>query len=92
MDWAIILLLAGLSFGALLVWVIVNYLFLEKDWGDKITMILVVFVLLGNLAFLSWGLILEGNWIVVPGLFIIGFMVIAQIWLFQPSAEKELKK
>ncbi|MHA1912214.1 MAG: hypothetical protein ACTSYA_11010 [Candidatus Kariarchaeaceae archaeon] len=92
MDWTTILFFAGLSFGALLVWVIINYLFLEKDWGDKITITLVVFVLLGNLVLLSWELILEGYLIVVPGLFIIGFMLVAQIWLLQPTPEKELSE
>jgi hypothetical protein len=87
MEWSTIFFYAGLSFGVLLVWVMINYLFLDKDWGDKITMVLIIVVLLGNLVLLSWELTLEGYWIVVPGLFIIGFMVIAQIWLLQPNTE-----
>ena len=89
MDWSTILLIGGLSFGALLIWVIVNYLFLEKDWGDKMSLVLVIIVLLGNLVYLSWELVKDGYWIVVPGLFITGFMIIAQIWLFQPTKSDE---
>jgi len=89
MDWTTVFLIAGVSFGALLVWIIINYLFLENDWGDKITIILIVIVLLGNIVFLSWELISEGYWIVVPGLFIVMIMLIAQIWLLQPSTAKE---
>ncbi len=85
MDWSTVFLIGGLSFGALLVWVMINYLFLEKEWGDKLTMVLVVTVMLGNMFFLSWELILEGYWIIIPGLFITSFMLVAQIWLLQPT-------
>ncbi|MCG3217473.1 MAG: hypothetical protein KAR35_00620 [Candidatus Heimdallarchaeota archaeon] len=89
MDWTTVFLIAGVSFGLLLAWVIINYIFLEKDWGDKITLILIVIVLLSNIVFLSKELISEGYWIVVPGLFIVAIMLIAQIWLLQPSTAKE---
>jgi len=92
MDWSIILSVAGFSFGALLIWILTNFIFLEKDWGDKITMILVVIVLLGNLVFLSWELILEGYLLVVPGLFIVGAMIVVQIWLFQPVKNDDEEK
>ena len=52
-------------------------------------MIVVIIVLLANLILLSWELVREGYWIVVPGLFITGFMLVAQIWLFQPTKSEE---
>ena len=89
MNWDLIVLLAGLSFGALLIWVLINYLFIEVKWGDKVTMILVITVLLANITYLSWELILDGYWIVVPGVFITGFMLIAQVWLLKPTTKAE---